>query len=425
MSKKRIEEILLECIEAVKSGKSDVAGCLRRYPSLREELEPLLNIAVSLGEPPDIRPSREFKARARASLMEHIHADRMAKGPSRIGQVVKAKRMVYSVRLKAATVALAVVAGVFGLGGGLAYASQDSLPGDNLYPVKLATEQIRRVIEVDDVGEVELELEFANTRLREIAAVAYRGSEQLIMAIDGYEKNLALALENAEKIGDASKSANTLETLALATSGHIEVFDSIEDTVAEEASYSIRQAGEMAFNAHIRSLQDLAVGNPVRAAEINLMTIESRLSRARNKAEENQLDKAEAALEQFEELSRLGEEISQISKGLGNGSAQVDELNARAASAHLEVLGVIYGKVPEPAKQTVENAMEASVDAYGQAVEGLQEKGALDDIPEQPPIPEDIPGNVKERILKPDPNNSGSGSRDSGDGSAGSGNGKH
>jgi len=67
--------------------------------------------------------------------------------------------------------------------------------------------------------------------------------------------------------------------------------------------------------------------------------------------------------------------------------------------------------------------MTDSVDAYNQAVEGLQEKGILDDIPEEPPIPEDIPGDVKERILKPEPKGSGSDSGGSGDGSGGSGNG--
>ena len=415
---KKIEELLLECIEAIKAGKSDIAGCLKRYPSLREELEPLLNIAISLREPPDIRPSQEFKIRARVSLMDHIYAEGRATKLSPAGPIARAKRMAYPVRLKAATVALAVAACLFGLGGGLAYASQDSLPGDNLYHVKLATEQIRRVITVDDVDKVELELIFTNTRLREMTAVAHRGYEPLSAAIDGYEKNIALALESAENIRDASKLANILEIVASAISEHIGMLDLIEDAAPEQASYGIQQAREIAFSAHVRALRDLAAENPLRAAKINLATMESRLSRARTKAEQNQLDEVEAALSQFQELSRLGEEISQISKGLGNGSAQVDELNARATSAHLEVLGIIYGKMPEQTKSTVENAMADSVDAYNQAVEGLQEKGILDDIPEEPPIPEDIPGDVKERILKPEPKGSGSGS-------GGSGNGRH
>jgi len=352
-----------------------------------------------------------------------MYASRRATQLSHSGTVARAKGMAYSIRLKAMTVALAVVACLFGLGGGLAYASQDSLPGDNLYPVKLATEQIRRVITVNDSNEVRLELELANTRLGEMAAVAYRGYEPLSTAIDGYEKNINLAFKNAEKIRDALELANILEILALATSDHIDMIDLIEDAAMEGASYRVQRAGEIAFDAHVRALRDLAVENAVRAAEINLATIESRLSRARTKAEENRMDEAEAALSQFQVLSRLGEEISQISRGVGNGSAQVDELNARATSAHLEVLGIIYGKMPEQTKGTVEDAMVDSVEAYDQAVKGLQEKGILNDIPEEPPIPEDIPGDVKERILKPEPKDSSNGSDDSGDGHGGSGNG--
>jgi hypothetical protein len=419
---KKIEEILLECIEIIKAGQSDIDGCLRRYPSLREELEPLLNIAISLHEPPDICPSREFKIRARVSLMDHMYASGRATKLSHPGTVARAKGMAYSIRLKAMTVALAVVACLFGLGGGLAYASQDSLPGDNLYPVKLATEQIRRVITVNDSNEVRLELELANTRLGEMAAVAYRGYEPLSTAIDGYEKNINLAFKNAEKIRDALELANILEILALATSDHIDMIDLIEDAATEGASYRVQRAGEIAFDAHVRALRDLAVENAVRAAEINLATIESRLSRARTKAEENRMDEAEAALSQFQVLSRLGEEISQISRGVGNGSAQADELNARATSAHLEVLGIIYGKMPEQTKGIVEDAMVDSVEAYDQAVKGLQEKGILNDIPEEPPIPEDIPGDVKERILKPEPKDSSNGSGDSGEGPGKSGN---
>lgn len=421
---KKIEDILSECIEAVKAGTSDIDGCLKRHPSLREELEPLLKIATSIQRPPDIGPSREFKVRARASLMEHIHAEGTVTKPWLVGPVVRAKRMAYAVRLKAATVALAVVASVCGLGGGLAYASQDSLPGDNLYSVKLATEQLRRVLTTDDVGEVELELVFADTRVEEMAAVAHKGYERLGIAVDEYGENIALALENAENIGDAPKLANALEILALATSDHIKMLDLIKDAVTKETGYGIQQATEIAFTGHVRVLRDLAAENPLRAAAINLATMESRLNRAQTKAGENQIDEAEAALGQFEELSRLSEEISQISKGVGNDTALVDELNARATSAHLEVLGIIYGEASEPTKETVENAMAASAEAYGQAVKGLQEKGVLGDIPEQTPIPEDIPENVKKRILKPEANDSGNEANGSGNEANGSGNGQ-
>jgi hypothetical protein len=61
------------------------------------------------------------------------------------------------------------------LGGGLAAASADSLPGDLLYPVKLATEQVRLFLTVDDQAREELLMGFGEERRVEAAAVLESG----------------------------------------------------------------------------------------------------------------------------------------------------------------------------------------------------------------------------------------------------------
>ena len=73
---KKIEEILAQCIEDVKAGRCSLEDCLSKYPSMRKELEPLLQLALSIQEPPDVKPSAAFKMRARVQLMEQIHAMR-------------------------------------------------------------------------------------------------------------------------------------------------------------------------------------------------------------------------------------------------------------------------------------------------------------------------------------------------------------
>ena len=40
------EEILAICIEEIRSGKSAVEDCIRRYPALEKELRALLEIAA-------------------------------------------------------------------------------------------------------------------------------------------------------------------------------------------------------------------------------------------------------------------------------------------------------------------------------------------------------------------------------------------
>jgi hypothetical protein len=70
---KKFEDILVQCIEDIKAGRSSIEDCLDRYPSMREQLEPLLRIALEIREPPDVKPSPSFKVKARVWLMDQIH----------------------------------------------------------------------------------------------------------------------------------------------------------------------------------------------------------------------------------------------------------------------------------------------------------------------------------------------------------------
>ena len=45
---KKFEDILVQCIEDIKAGKSSIEDCLDRYPSVREQLEPLLRTALEI-----------------------------------------------------------------------------------------------------------------------------------------------------------------------------------------------------------------------------------------------------------------------------------------------------------------------------------------------------------------------------------------
>ncbi len=408
---KRIEDILALCIEDIKAGRSTLADCLERYPSVRQELEPLLRIALNIQEPPPVAPSDAFRVRTRAQLMEHIHAQRSEKRSWRSVSGSSVRQTWHVGWLKAVAIVAAILLAVSALGTGTAYASQDSLPGDTLYTVKIGAEEVRRLLATDGMSRVELELAFAGVRLQEIGALARKAPVRITIAVHGYEKNTAMAIAKAEQMRDGARPANALETIALAVSNHLSVLDGIEDNAPEAAKEAIRQAEEIAIGEHVRALQSLARRNPVRAAEINIDTMQGRLNRARTQAEEGAFAEAEEALRQFEQLRRFGEEISRAAKGLGYGATVVDELNARATSAQLEVLGIIYGKMPSETKGAVEEAMGVSVEGYGQAVRGLQYEGALKDIPEEPPVPEEIPDDVKKRILQPGPKGSGNGKR--------------
>ena len=139
---KKIEDILAQCIEDVKAGRSSIEDCLGRYPSVSKELEPLLRIALGIQEPPAIKPSPAFKVRARVQLMEQIHAKKAVTRWPWFRYSGQVKPTLYKRRFNVVAIIVAVVLAVSALGGVTAYASQDSLPGEVLYPVKLALSRL-------------------------------------------------------------------------------------------------------------------------------------------------------------------------------------------------------------------------------------------------------------------------------------------
>jgi len=211
---------------------------------------------------------------------------------------------------------------------------------------------------------------------------------------------MSLAIQKMEEARNQGVDISEVsEIVASATSKHLFVLDEIEDFVPEEAQEAIAQAKGASINGLGNGLRLLAGENPERAMEINLAAALGRLNRANAEADENNTDGVEGALDEFEELSGFGEEISSIAQGLGVDYT-VEQLVARATRHHLDVLALVWGKVPEQAQAAIEKAMGISVRGHERAVEALEERGALGEIPEEPPIPEGIPEKVREKLLE-------------------------
>jgi hypothetical protein len=182
------------------------------------------------------------------------------------------------------------------------------------------------------------------------------------------------------------------------------------DIAFDPRSDPVINSKDVAINANIKALQNLAKVNPVRATEINLQAIQGRLNRAEAAAERGNDKGVEKALEEFEKLRRFGEEISQIAQGLGKDVDKVEELVARAASMHLGVLAEVYERLPEQARPAVERAMEESMKGYERAAEALEKAGS-GNIPERPDLPAVVPEEIRDR-LKPSPHSEKAGASD-------------
>lgn len=178
--------VLDEAISRLAAGEA-VENCLASYPEHARLLEPLLRMAAFSGralanvellsETASAAGKQRLLAAAAqqrllaASAVEHVPAAPQRK-PARQAKEPFRRFALPARGLAAAALMLLLL--IF-LGGGLAVVSADSLPGDLLYPVKLATEQLRLFLTVDAQAREELLIEFGQERQAEAAAVLETG----------------------------------------------------------------------------------------------------------------------------------------------------------------------------------------------------------------------------------------------------------
>ena len=277
------------------------------------------------------------------------------------------------------------------------------MPDNPFYFLDVWGEKIGLFFAFSHEAKIGKALTYSEEKLAETSALTQKGKvEKLPTATGLYEKYVAVANDEKEDLGKEGKNVEDVSTkVAEATSKHLSVLEGVLAKVPEQAKDAIIKAMTVSMNGHNRALLALAKENPNKATEINLETIKGRLERAKKMAEEGNTTEEERAVEDFEELNNLGQEISKIAQGLGKDTTTVEQLVGKATSYHLEVLVQVYEKVPDSAKSGVEKAMTNSVKIHQQAVESLKKKNALDDVPAEAPIPEELPETVKKRIQKP------------------------
>ena len=153
------EEILANCIEEIRSGKSTIEDCLKRYPQLGNELRSLLEIAASL-KPDEVSPSPQFKERAKMHLFDEVRP-----APIKVTQPVWKWYRTPSRILAPVSIAMLIfiIAGT-----STVYASQSSLPGDTLYPVKTGIENLQLAVTTSPAVKADLYLKFTQRRIDEV-----------------------------------------------------------------------------------------------------------------------------------------------------------------------------------------------------------------------------------------------------------------
>ncbi len=119
-------------------------------------------------------------------------------------------------------------------GGGIAFASQTSLPGETLYPVKILTENIRGDLTLSTEGKAEWSVDLAARRLEEASVLAAAGRMNATSSAEiasRFEENTHSVKKNIEKLkeeGNIETAANINSQLESSFKVHNEILVRLE-----------------------------------------------------------------------------------------------------------------------------------------------------------------------------------------------------
>ncbi len=168
---RRLETALDESLARLNKGES-IESCLEHFPEFRGQLEPLLQVGGRLSRmAAQTAPSEEAVARARRRFMAEVYERRATQ--------VSPKRRPFWVPVLQRGVATAsvVVALIVVLLTGTGIVSANSLPGDPLYGIKLASENVRIWLTPDSESRVLLRSYYDSLRVAEVKQVLEKGRE--------------------------------------------------------------------------------------------------------------------------------------------------------------------------------------------------------------------------------------------------------
>ena len=246
------ERILARCLGALDKGET-VEESLARYPDKRDELEPLLHAAQITRTTPSVVPSPDFREGARDRMVSMIrekesetarhHTTRRrgflkwlfphagVSGPVRRSAL-------------AATAALTALLVVTAASVGVVHASSDTLPGDSLYPVKLAAERLRMAISLTQNEELRLRLQFASERLEEANELAARNrGEEIEPLMRQYAAELEAANGILRRQRDRDSEATSVYRLIRHQLDQQQAqLMAIQDLVSDEARPAVEHA---------------------------------------------------------------------------------------------------------------------------------------------------------------------------------------
>nr|HID14180.1 hypothetical protein [Anaerolineae bacterium] len=219
MNARKVAQIVDRCIGDVLAGHVTLEECIARHPKLADELKTVLPVAVLIRSvqhpamPPQAKQAGLYK------LLSATPAPGQSRARPRSLQRIAVPRRPLSQRWLQRAAAMAALVLTLSVGSvGVALAAESSLPGDILYPVKTAREQLWLHFTPSD-RQAALHLTLAERRLAEIEALAAQGEEVPLSVVEALQTETMIVA--AEVISGTDTDLALAQRLAdLATATH-------------------------------------------------------------------------------------------------------------------------------------------------------------------------------------------------------------
>ena len=166
-----IELLLDNCISEMRNGKS-IDECLAKYSQYAGQLRPLLQLVQQLENFPQPEPAKEAISGTLINIGHHIAQHSIATEKLTAVEKLQKKSSIFNIiRRPKIAWAFSLVFLFLVVLFSAATISANSVPGDILYPLKLATEKVKFLLTFNSEKKAELRLTFSDKRLQEMIAV--------------------------------------------------------------------------------------------------------------------------------------------------------------------------------------------------------------------------------------------------------------
>lgn len=154
--------------------------------------------------------------------------------------------------MKLVAVLLTGAVGLTAVGGGVAWAASDSLPGDTLYPVKLAAEDARLAFASAPGNQVGLALQFAEERVEEIQALAAAGRQVPDETVARMEQHAERALNQAARASTDEEMLGLLTQIAERVRVQAQMLEQVQAMAPQQQArleHAVRVCRQVSENA--------------------------------------------------------------------------------------------------------------------------------------------------------------------------------